>query len=476
MPWASSFRGPVVVAFLIAPPALACNLLLAFGVAREAVVPTVALAFVPAATFVFGALTAAHRHVLVFAGLALNMTAEPLNRAIIGPLYVADVLVLLAVGSWAASGLLQIRAGARPHWPQTPVLSWPLVLFAVPLIWAALKGHEAYGETPFGAPFRFVAYSLIACAIAGMTARQAYKGIVAVFYLGTIWMFIDAVRHLAAGTAQTDNFVLSTGGTRVVSLAVSLYLALAFFLALINLQVDRSLIRRFGHVAIGSLAAFGTVLAYGRAVYVAVAILLPIVLITMAKVRGALASVAPFLLPFVVAGIVFVPRAAPDLVPTFLDRITQTNEDDHNVRFRNAANDASLDLVRESPVTGVGFGRDIHFTLDERRYELEQGSHNSYLWMLSGGGALALGGLALLLVCFAFDAFRRLRSATDRLEGALITWAMVALAVVLINAATSPVLTPPSTLITIWILLLLPTVVPRRPAREPAAAPATAVA
>ena len=458
-----SLSGPLLAAAVLLPFALAGNALLAFGLAREALVPTLAVASLPAALLLFGALTASHRHVLVYAGLALNMTAAPLTRPILGGIHVADVIVVLAFGSWLAWGLLRMRTGERPSWPDTPVLGWPLALFGAAIALATVRGHELYGSPLFGQPLRLIAYAAIAGAIAGTNPRQMYRGIVAVVYAATVWMFLNALYHLATGTSQTDNFGLSTGGTRVLSLTVSLYLAVALLLALLNLQVEQSAGRRFVHIAIASLAAVGAILGYGRGVYLAVALVLPLVIFGVRRVRSAVASVVPFLLPFVLVGVILVPRVMPEAWSTFVDRVTAPQAEDRNIRFRQATTAASLEHFHESPAIGVGFGRDISFDLDGKRYDLRQGSHNSLAWLLSGAGALGLGAFAILFAAFVHDAWRRLRGAVDPRERVLITWSVAALTVIIIDAATIQLLTAPPTLLTIWILLLLPTVVPRRP-------------
>lgn len=458
-------RLPILVA-----GALSANLVLALAIAQRGPASAAILAALPGAGLAFGALTVSRREIVVFAALALNMSAKPLNVALVGPLYVADFLVALAFGAWLASAFVGLRTGRRPQWPNTPVLGWPLLLLAAAVVPGMVKGNEIYGTALFGQPLRLVVYAGIGAAVAGADPRRLYRGIVLVFYLGTVWMFANAVYHLASGTSQTEAVHLATGGERVVAGTVSLYLALALFLALVNLTLDRSISRRLLHVGVGGLAAFGTVISYTRAVYIAVALLLPLVLLLFSRLQGALASVLPFLLPFIAAGIIYVPRVAPDIVPTFVSRVTSPAAEDPNVIFRRTANEISLELVRESPVLGAGFGGSILFTFNEKEYDVAQGSHNSYLWLLTGGGALAFGAFVLLLLRFSVDALRRLRGAVDPVERALITWAMIALAVILVAAAAGPLFASPSTLLTIWVLLLLPAAVPRR-----AAAPAPAL-
>lgn len=458
---AGTLPRPIVVAVVLLPLAVACNLALAFGLSRRSLLPALALACLPAALILFGALTAEHRHYLIFAGLALNMTIGTLNAPILGPLYLADFIVALALGSWLASALLQLSEGKRPHWPQTAALGWPLALFAVAIVWATYRGHEYYGTSLFGQPIRLVAYAAIAGAFAGANSRAAYRGIVAVFYVGTVWMFLNALYHLANGTSQTQSMSISTGGTRTVSLTVSLYLAMALFLALLNLQVDDSVSRRFLHIGIAALAGFGAVIGYGRAIYIVIAVLLPLVLLGVRRVRGAAASMIPFVLPFAIIVLIVVPRAVPELAPTFVDRVTAAQAEDPNVQFRAVADKEGFKVFRESPLIGVGFTREITFELDERRYDVTLGAHNSLLWILAGGGIFAFGCFAIICLTSVAGGWRRLQGVVDSRDRVLILWSRVALIAILMDAASVPLLSAPSTLVTLWIVLLLPTLVSR---------------
>jgi O-antigen ligase len=464
---AGTFPRTVVIAAALGSMALAFNLALAFGLSRQSLLPALALACLPAALLLFGALTAEHRHLLIFAGLALNMSLPVLNRPILGPLYPADFIVALALGSWLASALLHVSEGRRPAWPDTRALGWPLAAFAAAIIWATLRGHEAYGTSLIGQPVRLVIYAAMAGAVAGANPRIVYRGVVATFYIGTVWMFLNALYHLANGTSQTQSITLSTGGIRTVSLTVSLYLAVALFLALLNLQVDDSVSRRLLHIGIAALAGFGAVIGYGRAVYIVIAVLLPLVLLGVRRVRGAAASMIPFVLPFAIIVLIVVPRALPELAPTLIDRVTAPQTDDPNVEFRAVADKVGLDIFKESPLIGVGFTREISFMLNDKQYDATLGAHNSLLWILAGGGIFAFGSFALICLISVYDGWRRLRHVVDARERVLILWSRVALIALLMDAVSVPLLSAPSTLVTLWIVLLLPTVVrTSRPVEE----------
>ena len=98
----------------------------------------VALAVLPVVLVAVGSLIASNRAVLVYAAFVLCLLGPlpvtdplPLHAGI--QVYPADVLVLLAVASWAVAWLISPEE-ARPSVPRTHLLGWPL---------AALRRHVA---------------------------------------------------------------------------------------------------------------------------------------------------------------------------------------------------------------------------------------------------------------------------------------------------------------------------------------------
>lgn len=117
----------------------------------------------------------------------------------------------------------------------------------------------------------------------------------------------------------------------------------------------------------------------------------------------------------------------------------------------------------DEPLLGLGFGRSVDYTWDGRLYTVEGDPDNSYVFLLAGGGILALGGFLFLMAAHARDAWRLL----GRLRGVehiLVAWALAAWFLVLVNAGTAPYLPRPKIILTLWVLLLIPAAV--RAARE----------
>jgi len=464
-------RAPAGVRFPTYPVVLAgaAALNAALALKRPGSMSSALLLLVPLLIVLFGMLVASRRAILVAAAMGLSMTfpvlQKPLPLPIPGQVYLADLVVILAFVAWLARRLTA-PPETRPRGPTTPLLGPPLILFAVVMLSAALHGHYAYGTNIIGQPVRLVAYALLVFALVDLDPRATYRVIVVVFYVGTVWMFLNAVRYLATGTSQTDQIDLSTGGKRVLSLATAIYLSGALFLALLNLELDRAAKRRAVHLLIATLALAGIVVAYARATYVAVAIIVPVLFIWLPRLRRSVVSMLPMCLPFILLLAIALPRVAPSVGTTFTSRVEGTNSADANIRWRQAAAETLWEQVHESPITGVGFGKSASFRFNGLPVTINQDPHDSFLYLLAGGGVLALGCFALILLTFTVDAVRRLRRVTDPYRRLLVLWSIAMLASFLINAAAGPVLSDPRMLLTIWALLLLPSSIAPAAAEE----------
>jgi O-antigen ligase len=145
-----------------------------------------------------------------------------------------------------------------------------------------------------------------------------------------------------------------------------------------------------------------------------------------------------------------------------VNRISDTTSNDINVVWRRDAVKATLQGFSSDPVRGVGFGRTVTFALQDKQQTLTFSTsgdpHNSYVWLLAGGGLLAFLPFAALCIAFVVDTLRRLR----RLEGVaklLATWALAFWTVFMVNAFAGPVLTSSEFLLTIWALMIIPVAV-----------------
>jgi O-antigen ligase len=210
------------------------------------------------------------------------------------------------------------------------------------------------------------------------------------------------------------------------------------------------------HAFVATLALAGIVVAYGRATYVAVAIVVPVLLLLLPRLRSALFSVLPIIVPFLILFAIALPHIAPSVGSTFSSRVLKSNSSDVNIRWRKAAAGALWEEVHQSPITGVGFGKTVMLRFEGVPMTVDQDPHDSFLYLLAGGGVLTLSGYLLLVLTFAVDAVVRLRRATEPYQRLIIIWSMATLFAFLVNAAAGPVLSDPRMLLTIWAVMLLP--------------------
>jgi carbohydrate binding protein with CBM4/9 domain len=289
---------------------------------------------------------------LFLAALALPLTAASvLDRplGVPGPIsvYPSDLIVGLAIAVWLGARLLVPNA-MRQARLRTPVLGLPLLLFGLALLPGIVRGHGRYGESLIAQPLRLVAYAAIAFALTELRPRDVYRGVVAVFYVGTVWAACLGVYYLATGTSQTPVSELSTGGQRVLSLTTGMYLASALVLALINLEVEGRgrRRRRFLHLAIGALALFGIGLAFGRTTFLAIGVLLPFLVWQLPQLRRTVIRRWHWWVPVAVLAVAAVAVLAPNFRATFVDRVTANPLTDHSVRWRARRIEAALSGMR----------------------------------------------------------------------------------------------------------------------------------
>jgi hypothetical protein len=298
--------------------------------------------------------------VLVAAALSLPMTAAPqLDRSFNAPggvsIFIADVVVALAVFTWAIARVVQSREN-RPAF-RTPLVGWPLVVFALALVPGIWRGHVRWDASLIGQPARLALYAGIAAAVAGTRPRDLYHAITVVFYAGTFWQAALATYHLATGTAQTPIRDLSTGGTRTLALLTAMYLGGALILALLNLDLDRDRRRHVLHLVVAVLASLGVVLSFGRTSFVALLAILPVLVWALPQMRRNVRRLWPLWAPLAVAVFAGVALAVPKFVPTLVDRVSANPLEDQSVRWRLRAIGAALGGFRGEPPVRPGFTR-----------------------------------------------------------------------------------------------------------------------
>jgi hypothetical protein len=459
--------------FLLAGAA-AANMFVALALVRVSPIAGVAIALLPVLVILAPALTTPlSRAILFSAALALGLFAPPLIRSFsVGAanIHTQDIIVGIAIVGWLLSRLL---TPASAHVPRTLVLGWPYVLLAATLGIATLRGHYAYGASLLGQPFRLVAYAGIVVTLSGMTSARLLRLVTGVLYSGIAVTMVLATYHVASGTSQAASDSLSTGGFRPLAISTSVLCSSALFLALLRLRYAQTASQKALHATIAVLSLVGVVLGFGRAVLAAVFVVCIGLLLMSARLRRSVVGLIPLAAPILALAGILVALAAPTLVFSFVDRISSPPAQDSNVQWRIEANKAILAQVREQPLYGVGFGRMAEFFIDIEssngyrvpfREEIGQDPHNGYLFLLAGGGILALTSFLLVLSAYAVDAWRRFIRVREQADRTLLLWSALSLLPVLLNAAAAPTFGKPSEILNLWALLLVPAVVVGRAA------------
>jgi O-antigen ligase len=341
-------------------------------------------------------------------------------------------------------------------------------LFGSLLLIATVRGHFTYGTSLFSQSLRLVFYAGIGAALCGVRPEFLYKMVVRAVYVVVVWQFLKGTYFLATHTVTTGTFHLSTGGQRSLSGTTAAYMASGLFLAILNLQVDRDARRRLLHISIAGLALVAILLAFNRTTFLAVALILPLLVLRRETFRP-LVSFVPLIAPVVVLGLIALVSLKPTLVTTFTHRVSLHPKNDLSVEWRQRAYAAVGAQVRESPLVGVGFGRKSYFDVPstpggrpDQQVVITQDAHEDYLWLLAGGGALLLAAYLGLIGAYLYDVRRRLKSVLHPYQRVLVLWSLSTVATYLLGSFTSPLLVQPFDALTLWAMLLLPTVVPLR--------------
>lgn len=286
------------------------------------------------------------RLAIVLLAVALSLTSLSNARAALSlpgsvSVFPSDLLVLAAVLLWVAERIFAREPAVRSA---SPLLGWPLLLFSASLVPGIVRGHERFGLSLVGQPIRLVLYAAIGLAVLQLRPRDLYWGLVGVLYAGAAWQLALGVYGLLTGVHQSGAYLLSTGGARVLSLGAGMYLASAFLIALLNIEFDRGR-RRWLHLGAAGVALVAEALTFGRSTFVALALLLPVLFLTLRETRSFVLRRWPVLAAFAVVAIV-VGAMTPSIGSTLVDRVTANPLNDTTVRWRIGSLEAALSGFR----------------------------------------------------------------------------------------------------------------------------------
>ncbi len=423
----------------------------------------VVIAALPLATVALVTIALKARWLLVLLALAVSYIGAPLtSRFGVGPIniWASDIIIAIAVGGWLADWLSRPKE-RRPGIPRSVVLGLPLMLLAFALLLGAERGSERYGASLIGMPLRLVLYAVIATAITNVTPRQALRGLTFLFYAGVLYQAGVAAYHIATGTSATEHLNLSTGGIRYIGIGPATYAGASVLIALLNLARARE--HRVLHLTFLAIACLTVLVSYTRTVWLLVGIEVLVCMALSRNARRAAISSIPIVTPFLILGVLVIATIKPDLIATFTERLSTPASQDSSVEWRARAYQAVLSGVDEERMLGVGFGRTTSFSINNQPNYIAGDPHNGYIYVYAGGGMVALGALILVILAHFFEVARRWRWADD--DGrTLIAFSFALWFIFMGHAASEPVFTEPMMILTIWIAMLLPSIVapPRR--------------
>lgn len=427
----------------------------------------VPLALLPVALLAFGILLSGRRVALAYIALGLTfaglpLTGDPLPLPGGVAIFATDLILLVAIGSWLTERLVTRHRSGGAQMTIPHPFTWSVLALTVGVAFAVVRGNQHYGTGLFGQPIRIILYAAIAVALVDVTAPALWRGITIVFYAGAVAEFLWALYYLATGGSQTQSLDLSTGGTRILALSTATYLVGSLVCALLNLERSTDRFgRQIGHAAIAAISFFGVVVAFGRTTFAALAVILAVLLVTRRALRRSLLWLLPLLLPALIAVILLIPVVAPTIAPTLTSRLTHSSSSDINVEWRRRGREVALEGIDQHLLTGFGFGRPVRFVFLGEVQDLTGDPHNSFVYLLVGGGLLALGGLVAVMTAYVIGVLRRLRRAVG-VEKSLLIWSLCTWFAFMVNAFYGPVLTDSTMLMTTWILMIIPWVVPLR--------------
>ncbi|HLM94289.1 MAG TPA: hypothetical protein VK273_10785 [Gaiellaceae bacterium] len=330
--------------------------------------------------------------VKVQAGLFLVALLAPVTawpgfdrpRAVGGvSVFPSDLIVLAAIASFFVLRYLSSE-DEQPRMLDTLVLKWPLLLFAVLLLPGIWRGHERYGEGLVTQPLRLVFYAGLAAAMTELTARQGFRLVTVGLYAVAVWQAILAAYHIATGTSQTPISMLSTGGTRVLSLTTGMLLGAALVMAIVNIDLETSTRRRVVHGVFGAIAAVGIVLAYGRTTFLALAVVFVFLAWMLPNTRRMALHKWRWWVPALGALALAIAVLAPTTASQMFDRVKANPLTDHSVRWRLAGIHAVLAGMKN----GQWDTRSGLLTADATGNHLINASYEYGItgWRVQGGG------------------------------------------------------------------------------------------
>jgi O-antigen ligase len=442
-------------------PAGTCGLVAILLVRREVALASV-VALLPFAALLVEKYLASNGVTLVVVAMVMNLSGLPFIGSPLAThpvnIYIPDVLVALACLHRAVGTFGRRQTPGR----LTPSMRAALSLFLLALTVGVFEGHAAYDTQFVSNATRLGLYSLFMLSTGTLTPAQLERGLRIGFYAGVVISALLGTYYLATGISQTTQSSLSTGGVRLIGLSAAMYAAGGMVMAMLSIVRTPPGASTKIHWSVLVLGLYLQVLSLGRATFIALAIVLPLIMLGSRAGRRRGVLVVLLLLTLGAGITLFNTPPLPPQVATFERRIFNSTAQDPDIQWRAKAAAAELSGIGGHLFSGFGFGRVAYFTLDNTFVPVLGGDpHDGFLYLLAGGGVLALGSFILVLAAAGGALFRRaLRAPPDDMT--VLLWAAGFLLIYVLNFATEPVLSQAQFMPTLWILLGIPFAATRR--------------
>lgn len=443
---------------LIPTAAGCCALLLALALAVDGFsFFTVAIASAPLILWLLDRYGSDMGLAAVIVALCMHLTGLDVTKPLAtsaGNIYVSDVIVGIVVIYWIVQwvGLPRNQTPLR----LSAMFSAVAVLLLLALLPGIVRGHDTFGTSYLSNPIRLAVYALVVLALVRLPAARLETALRIGFSAGIVVSAVIGFYLLLTGGHQTDASVLSTGGTRVLALSTAMYAGMGMLLALLLVLWRPD--RRHPQIEwiVLTLGTCIQILALGRTTLIGLVVLIAVITLSVHRSRRAF-IVGCCAVGILIIGVTLVGRVPlPRPLNYATERVTGTSVSDENVQWRVRAVESVLASANGHLLTGAGFGLRPTFDFNGSQVVVEGGDpHNGYIYLLAGGGVVALFAFCLLIGAVFYQGASRLRS--DRgPQRLIVAWAMAAAILFLINVATGPDLSQPYELLTLWLLLGIP--------------------
>jgi O-antigen ligase len=389
-----------------------------------------------------------------------------------GAVTLADAIILLGpavvICSALAHGDIARRAGELVKCHAFKVLIGVFVVFVVI---AGVKGITTVGGDGTYQPLRLAIVPVVLLGLSVFRDREELRGALRLcFYAFTFYEFWLSLFLLATGGTATSSTV-STGGERAAGNSTAMFAVMAFVLIALHLGTEDRLGRRIGLSALMGMDVVIILLSLARASWAAGGVVVLVLVVLAPAFRRGVARFLATAAPVIVLLALLAPVVAPDQIQYVRDRVSTPEgpvQRDQSAVTREKSWSLMLDVWREAPLFGKGFGQSVSFTAnDESTKTVVNDPHNGFIFLLASMGIAGLTAFLLVQIGFIVMAARAIRAGPIAREIAI--WVLAAWFVYVVNAFLGVLLIITTFSVFLWVLIAIPVALAALPER---AAPA----